>query len=291
LAAERIRTVAGINSVLSQVVSEKQRREEDEVTRLRAAANAKEHEAFRLKQEGAKLEHLKVQTGKLLHGDARELLNRLPTGVRLLLTDPPYGMDFQSNRRVVSEKRPKIANDDKDEALVLLADILGKAHSQMADDAHCLIFTGWRWEPEFRRNIEAAGFTIRGSLIWVKNNHGSGDLAGSFAPKHERIIHAVKGNPKLQRRAPDVLTGSDPATTDHPMEKPRDLLRQLIEATTAPGDIVVDPFAGCGNTLLEAYALGRDFFGVELEERWHRVAVDAIYRMAEEEFADGLAGR
>lgn len=251
---ERVRTEAGVNQTLNQIVNRRRLQEESTATKLRAEADQKEREAQRLLREQHRLAYLEGQTAKLRHGDARAWIAQAPASFHLLLTDPPYGMEFQSNRPVVTDKKPKIANDGKDEALALLADVLTKAYSHMADEATCLIFTGWRWEPEFRRILESAGFTIKGSLIWVKNNHGSGDLAGSFAPKHERIIHAVKGTPKLQRRAADVLSAHAAPTSDHPTEKPRDLLRQLIEATTAPGDVVVDPFAGSGNTLIEAYA-------------------------------------
>ena len=287
LARDKARTESAVSRALGQVVNLKRRREEDEAAQLRTEADAKQREALRLRREEAKLAYLQSQTAKLRLGDARELIAEAPKGFHLLLTDPPYGMDFQSNRRVTSARKQAIENDQKQAALDLLADVLRKAHPRMADDATCLIFTGWRHEPEFRRVIEAAGFTIKGSLVWVKNNHGTGDLAGSFAPKHERIIHAVKGKPKLQRRVADVLAGHDKQDSRHPTEKPRDLLRQLIEATTAPGDTVVDPFAGSGNTLLEAYRMGRDFWGVELESDWHRGAVELIHKMAEEDFANG----
>jgi hypothetical protein len=78
----------------------------------------------------------------------------------------------------------------------------------------------------FARAIEAAGFEIKGSLVWVKNNHGTGDLKGSFAPKHERIIHAVKGSPELRVRVPDVLTAKDKLNSDHPTATPLDRMRQ-----------------------------------------------------------------
>ncbi len=289
LADQRVRTEAGVKQALHQIVAQKRRADEDQAARLRAEADTKDREVRRLKREEARLQYVASQAGKLLCGDARELLARAPAGFHLLLTDPPYGVDFQSHRRVTTARKGAIANDGKDDAVALLADVLTKAYPLMAEDATCLIFTGWRNEPEFRHVIQQAGFTIRGSLVWVKNNHGAGDLTGAFAPQHERIIHAVKGNPKLVRRAADVLSGHDVQDSEHPMEKPRDLLRQLIEAVTQPGETLVDPFFGTGNALLEAYSLGRDFFGVELDEGWHRLAVEAIHHMAEEQCPYDLA--
>jgi site-specific DNA-methyltransferase (adenine-specific) len=291
LAANRVRTEAAVNQALSQIVTQKRRQEEQEAVALRAQADEKEREALKLKQEEVRLRFLESQTAKVRLGDARGLIADAPPGFQLLLADPPYGIQFKSNRRVTTSKKQRMSNDSAEAALSLLADVLAGAFPLMAADATCLIFTGWRYEPQFRQIIEQAGFTVKGSLVWVKNNHGSGDLAGSFAPKHERVIHAVKGNPKLTRRTPDVLSGHDQQNSQHPTEKPRDLLRQLIEAVTQPDDTVVDPFCGTGNSLLEAYALGRDFFGIEIEEPWHRVAVEAIHHLAEEQFRRELENR
>ena len=67
-----------------------------------------------------------------------------------------------------------------------------------------------------------AGLTLRNSIIWAKNNHGTGDLQRDFAPKHERIVYAVKGDPILFNREPDVLEASKVSTDRHPTEKPLD---------------------------------------------------------------------
>lgn len=208
----------------------------------------------------------------LYQGNCLEILPTLPQeSIRLLLTDPPYGMDYQSNRRVASPKADKIAGDgDLLGALDLLRDMLTAAEPLLMPDCHLLIFTGWRYEPQFRDVIEQAGFEIAGSVVWVKENHSSGDL-GAFAPRHERIIHARRGKAKVFPRHDDVFTEARGSETEHPTEKPVALLRALIECTTEPGERVLDPFAGSGSTVVAARDCGRIGIGIELAEQWYAV--------------------
>lgn len=188
--------------------------------------------------------------------------------VSLLLTDPPYGMEYQSGRR--AEKHSKIAEDgDLAAAESAVADCLELAFPKLQDNAHVLVFCRWDSEHLFATQLAAAGLTVKGSLVWVKNNHGSGDLKGGFAPKHERILHAVKGSPQLHRREPDVLECDKVDTADHPTEKPLELLRTLIEATTVKNQIVLDPFGGVASTCVAAAVSGRRFFGCEIDADYY----------------------
>ena len=257
----KARTIAAVSKALAQTMAENPDSPQAETDRL---------------------SELTSKADKLLHGDAKQLMHDAPKGIDLLLTDPPYGVAFQSGRRVTTDKKEEIEADGSiEDALDLLQNVLMTAHGKMAKDSTVLIFTGWRYEPEFRETIEASGFAVKGSIVWVKNNHGTGDLQGTFAPKHERIIHAVKGNPKMVKRIADVIDGKDKQNSEHPTEKPRDLLGKLIEAVTNEGAIVADPFMGTGNSMLEANRLKRDFWGCEIEEQWHSVAVDAMYSAEE----------
>jgi len=216
----------------------------------------------------AALEQEQEQAEEFKLGDWRDHIGELDDGsVHLLLTDPPYGMDYQSNRR--KERHEKIANDGRDEAASHLRECLVAMAQKMAANSHALIFTDWRNEAALSDAAVEAGLRIKGSLIWVKNNHGSGDLSGAFAPKHERIIHAVKGKPALVDRKPDVFDAAKPATDRHPTEKPVELLQQLIEATTVKGELVADPFAGVASTLVAAKNSGRRFWGCELSDSYH----------------------
>lgn len=223
----------------------------------------------------AQMAVLQAEADQFKMGSWRDFVGDLDDGsVHLLLTDPPYGMDYQSNRR--KDRHEKIANDGKDEAAGHLAECLAAMLPKMADDSHALIFTDWRNEAALTQAAIDAGLRVKGSLIWVKNNHGSGDLSGAFAPKHERIIHAVKGKPPLVKRDPDVFDSAKPPTDRHPTEKPVDLLARLIECTTVEGELVADPFAGVASTLVAAKSAGRKFWGCEIDPDYHAAGAQRL---------------
>lgn len=66
----------------------------------------------------------------------------------------------------------------------------------------------------------------------------------------------------------------------HPNEKPLDLMRRLIEATTKPNDLILDPFAGSGTTLVAALQSGRRYIGVELSPQHYETAQRRLYEAA-----------
>ena len=282
LVTVKARTKPAVEAAYGRIVAAQEREARQRAEELARQQDAAKAEQMRLERETRERERITALMARLVHGDARLAIRNAPTGIKLVLTDPPYGQDFQSNRRVVSAKAPRLVNDDG-QVFDLLRDVLTEAYAHMADDSTLLVWSSWRYECEFRQVVTDCGFTIKGSLIWDKPNHGSGDLDGSFAPKHERIIHAVKGNPKLNRRHDDVLRGSVFLGTEHPTEKPLDLLALLIEATTNEGDIVADPFAGGGSTVIAAHQARREFWACELDADWHAAASSKLYDLVKQE--------
>jgi len=187
-------------------------------------------------------------------GDCFELLRELPDGsIDLVVTDPPYGIDYQSNRRTAREKLPKFANDA---SLEWVADWVDEIHRVLKDDTHFYCFTRFDTYPVFYSEI-ARRFDVKNCLIWVKNNHGSGDLNGSYAPQYEMIIFGHKGKRHLNgKRDADVMECDNVPSAHrfHSTQKPVELLRVLVEKSSDPGDIVLDPFAGTGSTGLACKA-------------------------------------
>ncbi|RPH95423.1 site-specific DNA-methyltransferase [candidate division KSB1 bacterium] len=181
-------------------------------------------------------------------GDCFEEMPKLPDEcVDLVLTDPPYGIDYQSNRRVARPKLPKFENDVD---LSWVDGWVEEVYRVLKPDRHFYCFTRFDMYPVFYRSINRF-FKVKNCLIWVKNNHGSGDLNGAYAPQCEMIIYAGKGKRLLNgSRESDVLHCDNvpSAFRRHATQKPVELLRQLIEKSTEPGELVLDPFAGVGST-------------------------------------------
>jgi len=219
-------------------------------------------------------------TNMWLLGDWREYIHTLTKEtVRLLLVDPPYGMDYNSDRRVdrrVPRKHDKIENDTLEEALIEIRDSVRSIYDKLSNNAHILCFCHWRVEKEIMTIMEQEGYKVRGSLIWHKNNAGMGDPFTTFAPQHERIVHAVKGSPILFKRKSDVLQAERVGTHNHPTEKPITLLKPLIQCTTAPGELVVDMFGGVASTHVAAKLTGRKYWGTEKVEKFYNIGKDRL---------------
>jgi len=207
-----------------------------------------------------------------VHGDCREEAGTMPGAARLLLTDPPYGMSYQSNHNADAHRQ--IQHDDGS-ALQLLGDALAVMKPHLEEDAHVLVFAHWSNEPDVR-GVVAEHFEIKGSLIWAKKEHGLGDLSGTFSPSHERIIHAVHGTPPMVYRQKDVIEAAKFKSDHHPTVKPEPLLRALIKATTVEGELVADPFGGIGSTLQAALKEERRAWGCELSADWHVIGESKI---------------
>jgi len=69
---------------------------------------------------------------------------------------------------------------------------------------------------------------------------------------------------------------SMPENTDHPTQKPEKLLAKIILASTNPGDLILDPFAGSGTTAVVAKKLERDFVAIESDESYCLLAAKRL---------------
>ncbi|MDE2106348.1 MAG: site-specific DNA-methyltransferase, partial [Patescibacteria group bacterium] len=135
----------------------------------------------------------------------------------------------------------------------------------LKDDGHLFVFSNCDSYPVFYEPTYNHFDKLK-SLVWDKGKVGLGKV---FRNQHELIIWArnegYRFNNDHQLRA-DVLTFSatPPSKRNHPVEKPVNMLQELIRPTTFEGDIVFDPFAGSGTTLEAARLLNRKAIGIEI---------------------------
>ena len=215
----------------------------------------------------------------LINGDALTILRQMEAeSVDFIITDPPYGVDFQSGRVEKARRKEKIAND-KTPFIWWLYD----AFRVLTVGGGLLCFSRWDVQQVFIDAMKIAGFSVKSVIVWDRMVHGMGDLKSTFAPRYDTCIFAVKGSYTFPNGRPvDVIQSQRINGVDlrHPNEKPLDLMLRLIEATTKPNDLILDPFAGSGTTLVAALQSGRRYIGVEISLQHYETAQRRLYEAA-----------
>jgi len=95
-------------------------------------------------------------------------------------------------------------------------------------------------------------------------------------PAYEDVVRPFNMNGDLEFTDVWTFPSVRPYEGKHPAEKPQDLLRHAIEASTYPGDVVLDCFSGSGSTAVAALATGRRTVAIEIEPTWARYAADRV---------------
>jgi site-specific DNA-methyltransferase (adenine-specific) len=211
--------------------------------------------------------------------DCRDVLPLLARGADLLLTDPPYGVAYESNQRA-SGWGPILGDGDAS----WVPDALRAALRVLRVNRHVYVFGP----------LDLTALTVGGTteLVWDKGKPSSGDLTSPWGPSHERIAFGVWNpypsqaeNGRLSARLrrgtvlahPKISNGR--GARHHPTEKPVALLRDLIESSSCRGETVLDPFAGSGSTGVAAVMEGRRATLIEVEERYCEVAADRLRKV------------
>ncbi|AUR91966.1 DNA methylase [Vibrio phage 1.168.O._10N.261.52.A10] len=209
---------------------------------------------------------------ELINGDCLEEMKKIPDGsVDMILTDPPYGMSFQSNYR--NEKHSKIKNDN---SLEWLDDFVDESYRVAKDNSAHYFFCSFHHIDKFKQSIERK-FKVKNILVWEKNNTSMGDLKGDFAPKVEFVIFTHKGRRLINgKRDPNIFKFKRTGNNHHPTEKPVDLCEHLIEKFSDEGGSILDPFMGSGTTGVAAKNLNRNFIGIELDKGYFDIATERI---------------
>lgn len=188
----------------------------------------------------------------------------------LVVTDPPYGVSFQSASGLT------IQNDSmKDEEFY---QFLLKSFQNMA--AHlekggaAYVFHADTEGLNFRRAFVDAGFHLAGCCIWVKDSLVLG--RSDYQWQHEPILYGFLPNGHhpwySDRRQTTIWNFKKPKKNkNHPTSKPLDLIGYPISNSTQANGIVLDTFGGSGSTLMACEQMNRICCTMELDEKYASV--------------------
>lgn len=194
----------------------------------------------------------------------------------LLVTDPPYGVDYEG-------EAGKIENDNlKDEEFLhFLEDAFRNADASMKAGSSFYIWYADSSSNTFRPACSNIGWTIRECLIWNKNSLVIGRQ--DYQWKHEPCLYGWKEgashNWYSDRKQTTVLEFDRPTASKlHPTMKPVALFDYLIKNSSKKEDNILDLFAGSGTTIMACEQNNRKAFAMEYDPRF----VDVIIKRWED---------
>jgi DNA modification methylase len=207
---------------------------------------------------------------RVMCGDSTSIdaVNKLMKGKKadLVFTDPPYGVEYQSNMRTKSEKFSVLKNDDK---FLDITPII-----ELVSDGWVFVWTSWKVQTKWIEMFSGFGYPTN-IVIWHKPGGGIGDLSRTFSSDYEVALVWHRGAELCGKRIGSVWkVNKDGASTYvHPTQKPVELSREALDKTTVLGSSVLDLFGGSGSTLIGCESMGRQAFLMELDPRYCDVIV------------------
>lgn len=211
---------------------------------------------------------------RLMCGDATitEDVQKLMDGKKanLILTDPPYGVSFQSADGL------SIQNDSikGEEFYQFLLAAMQNMVSVLEPGGAAYVFHADTEGLNFRRAFVDAGLHLAGCCIWVKNSLVLG--RSDYQWQHEPVLYGFLKNGKhswySDRKQTTIWNFDKPKRNqNHPTSKPLDLLSYPIGNSTQANAIVLDTFGGSGSTLMACEQTNRICYTMELDPKYASV--------------------
>ena len=249
---------------------------------------------------------LKSISQNLIHiGDCIDVMNSLPEkSVDMIFADPPYNLTLGGDLFRPDNSRVDAVNDEWDK-FSSFADYDRFTNAWLKAARRLLKDDGTLWVIGTYHNIFRVGTALQdleywmlNDIIWRKANPMPNFKGTRFTNAHETLIWCAKSaksrytfnydamkimNDDLQMRSDwlmPICSGGERIKIDsvkaHATQKPEALLYRIMLAASKIGDVILDPFFGSGTTGAVAKRLGRNYIGIEREQRYVDVAEKRI---------------
>lgn len=246
---------------------------------------------------------------KILRGDVVETLKKLPSdSVDMIFADPPYFMQTEGDLfRVSGDKFDGVS--DKWDKFSNYSEYDDFCNKWLSECKRVLKSNGSIWVIGSFQNIyrigyimQNLGYWILNDVIWSKPNAVPNFAGTRFQNSHETLLWCTKNknakytfnyktmkflnNDKQEKSVWNIgiCIGSERLKDSlgkkiHSTQKPEKLLYKIIISSTKPNDIILDPFFGTGTTGAIAKMTGRNYIGIEREEKYIKAAEERIKKV------------
>lgn len=225
----------------------------------------------------------RIGDATLYLGDCREILPTLGA-VDVVLADPPYSVSVAGSEFKGPQGRRELdffAGDSDWDAMT--ASVVSAVGLTIAETVKTvMVWCGHRQIGPLVHLLEQIGFATR-MMFWKKKYWAPASPRAGFASAMEQCVYAYRrgrtfngGQYEPNFFECDSYRFGQPGKVAHPTQKPLQLIQWQVGLLTAPGDIVLDPFAGSGTTGVACARLGRRFIGIEIDDGYFNIAVRRI---------------
>jgi DNA modification methylase len=192
----------------------------------------------------------------------------------LMVTDPPYGVDYDPGWRATAglkqnkERLGKVANDDRADWRDAWALFPGSV---------AYVWHAGRYASIVQDSLSSVGFTVRSQIIWAKDRFALS--RGHYHWQHEPCWYAVRNGPAGwtgDRKQSTLwqITAREGPGFEHGTQKPVECMKRPIENKSSPGQAVYEPFSGSGTTIIAAEIAGRVCHAIELLGQYVDVGIE-----------------
>ncbi len=245
---------------------------------------------------------------QVLRGDCVALMRMLPpASVHCVFADPPYNLQLRGELRRPDDSVVDGVDEDWDRFIDFSAydaftrAWLGECRRVLRKDGTLWVIGAYHNIYRIGAALQDLGFWLLNDIVWRKANPMPNFRGRRFTNAHETLIWAARQrdsrhrfnyqamkalNDDVQMRSDwfiPLCTGAERLRNEHglklhPTQKPEALLHRVLLASTAPGDVVLDPFLGTGTTAAVAKRLHRHFIGIERHPAYAEAAIGRIRR-------------
>lgn len=251
--------------------------------------------------------HYCTETEMLFLGDTFSVLENLsPLSVDMIFADPPYflsndGITCHAGRMVSVNKGEWDKVSSVDEKHSFNREWIRRCRDILTPNGTIWISGTLHNIYSIGLALEQEGFKIINNITWQKTNPPPNLACRCFTHSTETILWAQKNDKKAKhffnyqlmkeknngKQMKDVWTGpltpqKEKTQGKHPTQKPLYILEQIIEASTNPGDLVLDPFCGSSTTGVAAKLHGRRYIGIDNVEEYIELSVRRLQEVSDE---------